>query len=82
MPPKLLTEDKQLQTCAADSAITKHLKSSRKCMTSEDGLKDRFTVLALARNKSHLDVLERLFIKHLMPKLCAQKEHVRVLQLF
>ena len=82
IPPKLLTEDKQLQTRAADSAITKHLISSRKCMTSEDGLTERFAVLALARNKSHLDVLEGLFIKHLTPELCAQKEHVRVLQLF
>ena len=82
IPPKLLTEDKQLQTRAADSAITKHLISSWKCRTSEDGLKERFTVLALAHNKSHLDMLEGLFIKHLTPELCAQKEHVRVLQLF
>ena len=45
-------------------------------------IKERFTVLALARNKSHLDVLEGLLIKHLTPELCAQKEHFRVLQLF
>ena len=63
-----------------DSAITRHLKSSRQCIRGD--LHGAFKVLAQARNKPHLDVLEVLNIQRLAPPLCNQKEHVRALSLF
>ena len=64
----------------SDSAITKHLRLNADCL-SED-LNQAFRVLASARNSTHLNVLEALFIKRLAPPLCSQKEHVRALSLF
>ena len=40
------------------------------------------TVQARARNKSHLAVLEAVYIAKLKPELCVQKKYVRKLSLF
>ena len=65
---------------ANDSAVTKHLKESPDCLRSDP--KSRFQVLAQARNKAHLDVLEAVYIRHLEPELCQQKDtFTRTLQL-
>ena len=66
-----------------DSAITKHLKSSVACLKGVCAdVMGHFKVITRARNKVHLSILEALLIGRLQPKLCAQKEHVRNLQLF
>ena len=65
---------------SGDSSITKHLKVSRACIPSEPA--SRFRVLAQARHRSHLDILEALFIQKLSPSLCQQKASTRNLFLF
>ena len=42
---------------------------------------DLFSDVARACNHFHLDVLEALYIEHLSPVLCQQKEYVKVLYL-
>ena len=65
---------------AKDSAVTKHLKESPDCLRSDRRL--RFKLLAQARNKVHLDVLEGIYIRHLEPELRQQKDtFTRTLQL-
>ena len=56
---------------SSDSSITKHLKMSRACIPSEPA--SRFRVLAQARHRSHLDILEALFIQKLSPSLANRK---------
>ena len=63
-----------------DSAITGHLKSNPQCIRKD--LHSAFKVLAQARNRPHLDILEALSVQRLAPPLCNQKEHVRALSLF
>ena len=63
-----------------DSAIMRHLKSNRQCIRED--LHSAFKVLAQARSRPHLDILEALYIQRLAPPLCNQKEHVRALSLF
>ena len=63
-----------------DSAVTKHLKEYPDCLAVER--RENFTILAQARHKAHLDVLEALYIKKLSPGLCLQKEFIHVLALF
>ena len=41
--------------------------------------RENFTILAQARHKAHLDVLEALYIKKLSPGLCLQKEFIQAL---
>ena len=69
----------------SDSAITKHLKANPACIREELRAIDSavgFKILAQARSQFHLNTLEALFIQLLVPELCNQKEHVRVLSLF
>ena len=78
VPEKLLNlvPGAKAKTAISDSAITKHLMTSNDCIPTDPV--ERLELLTRARNKSHLDVLEALFIKSLTPELCAQKEFVRV----
>ena len=70
-----------LKVKASDSAICKHLKvNASACIHPR--MHQRFCVLAKARDKQHLDVLEALFIKTLSPALFQQKEFVRLLCMF
>ena len=73
----------QLKVRRGDSAILKHLKSSLKCRQEVcvDAMK-QFKILARGRSEVHLSILEALFIARHKPTLCAQKEHVRILELF
>ena len=80
VPVKLLERKTNLSKTAADSAVTRHLKDSPECIQPTPLC--QFHVLAQARTKSHLDVLEALFIQRLSPPLCAQKSHVRALSLY
>ena len=64
-----------------DSAVTKHLKENAECVPLCKP-ESQFKILAEARSNSHLDVLETIFIKKLLPVLCAQKEFTRQLQLY
>ena len=81
--PKLKRLAPGLKYSSSDSAITRHLKESPKCLMNvcADTL-HCFSVLARARNSSHLAVLEALFIASRKPVLCVQKEYVRTLLLF
>ena len=73
----------QMAICKSDSAITRHLKSSTSCLNAVCGdVNGCFKILAGGRNLYHLSILEALFIARLKPGLCAQKEHVKNLQLF
>ena len=82
VPEKLLNlaPGTKAKTATSDSAITKHLMTSKDCIPTDPV--ERFQLLTRARNKSHLDILEALFIRNLTPELCAQKEFVKVLKLF
>ena len=64
---------------ANDSAVTKHLKERPLCIPENPA--SRFKILARARNRSHLDLLEAIFIRSFSPSLCQQKAHVRTLHL-
>ena len=67
-----------------DSAILRHLTSSPACLSAvcKHGTHSHFTIQARARNKSHLAVLEAVYIAKLKPELCVQKKYVRKLSLF
>ena len=78
---KLCVSRPVLKPVKGDSAITKHLKASPSCI-SDQLQQTGFTVLAQARSRAHLDVLEALFISRLAPPLCSQKDYVRTLALF
>ena len=81
IPKKLCVSRPVLKPVKGDSAITKHLKASPSCI-SDQLQQTGFTVLAQARSRAHLDVLEALFISRLAPPLCSQKDYVRTLALF
>ena len=71
--------EKRVKIEKNDSAVTKHLKGNPECIPLEP--ERCFTVLARARNKSHLDVLEAVFIRTLSPDMCQQKEFTKQIQL-
>ena len=81
IPKKLCMSRPVLKPVKGDSAITEHLKASPSCI-SDQLQQTGFTVLAQARSRAHLDVLEALFISRLAPPLCSQKDYVRTLALF
>ena len=62
------------------SAIARHLAENNDCARRYDD--DCFRVLCNARSKSHLEVLECLFIMCRQPSLCMQKQNVTSLKLF
>ena len=55
---------------AMDSAIGEHLLTINSCRTSYED--DCFSVLHRARDKSHLKVLEAIYISMNHPSLCRQ----------
>ena len=63
-----------------DSAIALHLANNPECLRKY--ARQRFTVLAYARNDYHLKMLEAIYITSCRPKLCAQKNFVFILQLY
>ena len=67
--------EKRVKIEKTDSAMTKHLKGNPECIALEP--ERCFTVLARARNKRHLDVLEAVFIRTLSPDMCQQKEFTK-----
>ena len=81
VPEKLLNlaPGTKAKTATSDSAITKHLMTSKDRIPTDPV--ERFELLTRVRNKSHLDILEALFIRNLTPELCTQ-EFVKVLKLF
>ena len=83
IPSKIIDReaDKKMKVEKNDSAVTKHLKENAECVPLCKP-ESRFKILAEARSNSHLDVLETIFIKKLLPVLCAQKEFTRQLQLY
>ena len=69
----------------SDSGTTRHLKTNSECLSTlskTDNLASFFTIMARARNDTHLAVLEAIFIASYQPVLCSQKDHVRCLTLF
>ena len=63
-----------------DSAVTRHLKSSPKCLYNVcSNAYKHFKIVARARSKCQLDVLEATYISRKQPELCIQKEYVRKL---
>ena len=77
--PSKLSAKALVRVGANDSAVTKHLKESPACIPQVPA--SRFEVLANARSRSHLDLLEAIFIRVLSPSLCQQKAHTRTLHL-
>ena len=65
---------------SSDSSITKHLKESRGCIPAEPA--SRFRMLAQDHHRSHLDILEAIYIQKLSPSLCQQKASTRKLFLY
>ena len=67
----------------SDSAETGRLKISPKCLycACSDVYK-HYKIVARARSKCQLDVLEAIYISRKQPELCIQKEYVRKLHLF
>jgi hypothetical protein len=63
-----------------DSAIGMHLLENPSC--GEQYNDDSFEILAKARTKFHLNVLEAIYINTLKPILCRQKEFVYHTKLF
>ena len=69
----------------SDSGITRHLKTNSECLSTlskTNHLASFFTILARARNDTHLAVLETIFIASYQPALCSDKDHGRCLTLF
>ena len=67
----------------SDSATTKHVKLSPDCLRSVcSNVFCHFSVVARARSKSHLNVLQAMFIARPKPELYLQKEFVKSLCLF
>ena len=76
LPSDILVEN-------SDSAVTRHLKSSPKCLFSVcSNVYKHFTIVARARNQCQLDVLEAIYISRKQSELCIQKEYFRKLYLF
>ena len=82
-PTPLATIRPEMVEGKSDSAITKHVKLSPDCLQSVcSNVLSHFSVVARARSKSRLNVLEEIFIARRKPELCLQKEFVRSLCLF
>ena len=59
------------------------MKFSPDCLQSVcSDVLSHFSVVARACSKSHINVLEAIFVARLKPELCLQKEFVRSLCLF
>ena len=66
----------------SDSAVSRNLKLSPKCLHSVcSNVYKHFKIVARARSKCQLDVLEAIYISRKQPELCIQKEYVRKLYL-
>ena len=77
------SDDEALEIRKTDSGITWHRKESAECRDKIcPNLLKCFTILAKARNSSHLGFFEAIFIARRSPVLCPQKEFARSLSLF
>ena len=82
-PTPLTTIPPEMVEGKSDSAITKHVKLSPDCLRSVcSNVLSHFSVVARMGSKSHLNILEAIFIARLKPELCLQKKFVRSLCLF
>ena len=63
-------------------AFTKHINLSPDCLQRKCSHFSRFSVVARARSKSRLNVLEAISIARLKAASCLQKQLVRRLRLF
>ena len=64
----------------ADTAITRHLRTSVACCKSVCAdVMPHFRIIGRARNEMHLKTLEAVYISQLKPELCAQKDFVKSL---
>ena len=82
-PTPLATIRPEMVEGKSDSAIRKHVKLSPNCLRSVcNNVLSHFSVVARASSKSHLNVLEAIFIARLKPGLCLQKEFFLNLCLF
>ena len=82
-PTPLTTIRPEMAEGKSDSAITKHIHLSPDCLQSVcSNVLSPFSFVAMAHSKSHLNILEAVFIARLKPELCLQKEFVRSLCLF
>ena len=62
------------------TSIGKHLEGKPDCAKNYE--LDHFSVLARGRTDFHLKVLEAMYIKHLTPNLCIQKQFVHSVVLY
>ena len=74
------SENTQITPTAPTTAIGKHLLNNPECLTKFN--KNFFSILAQARSKYHLSILESIFINSMKPSLCVQKNYVSELGLF
>ena len=82
-PTPLTTIRPEIVEGKSEPAITKQMKLSPDCLRSACSfVLSHLSVVARARSKSQLNVLEAIFITRLKPELCLQKEYVRSLCLF
>ena len=65
------SENTQITPTAPTTAIAKHLLNNPECLTKFN--KNLFSILAQARSKYHLSILESIFINSMKPSLCVQK---------
>ena len=73
----------QMTLGQSESVLIHPLKSYMFCLNAVwDDVNGWFWLLARGRNSYHLRILTALFIARMKPELCAQKEHVKNLQLF
>ena len=68
------------QNAAPTSAIGQHLKSNIEC--GKRFSPESFEIVTFGRTKTHLSILESLFISGRRPILCRQKDFVYTRQLF
>ena len=77
------SDDGALEVRKSESGITKYLKELAECRDKVClNLFKCFTILAKARNSSHLGCLEAIFIVRRSPVLWQQKEFVCGITLF
>ena len=63
------------------SVIACHLVSNKPYLETYSDF-ESYKILTRGRSRSHLDILEAMYIKHLKPVLCKQKTYVSYLTLF
>ena len=82
VPPSLrkIIGTAKAQIAAPQSAIGQHLKNNIEC--GKNYSDDKFEIVTFGRTKTHLSILESLYITGSRPILCKQKEFVYTRKLF